>query len=125
MLITIVFLKLCSFIHFWYDVRLFIENKKRILKSDPKTLELQQNIYKKIEEVISNYPRNLSFQYLILFMFMPVLCFQYEYPRTERIRKRYLIIYFTQFLISNSLAMYFFFLVKLFILNLVLFLPNT
>ncbi len=103
--ITVVFLKLYSYIHFWYDVRLFIENKKRLLKTDAKTLELQQNIYQKIEEVISNYPKNLSIKNLLLFMAMPVLCFQYEYPRTDRIRKRYLIIYFIQFIVCNLMAL--------------------
>ena len=58
--VVVIALKLYSFIHFWYDVRLFIENKKRLLKNDPKTLELQQNIYQKIEDVISKYPKNLS-----------------------------------------------------------------
>lgn len=103
--VTIVALKLYSYIHFWYDVRIFIENKQRLMKTDPKILELQKNIYRKIEEVISNYPRNLSLQNLLLFLTMPVLCYQYEYPRTDRIRKRYLLIYFIQFLVCISLAL--------------------
>jgi len=76
------------------------------MKTDAKSLELQQNIYKKIEEVISNYPKNLSIKSLFLFMAMPVLCFQYEYPRTDKIRKRFLLIYFIQFLLSILSAMY-------------------
>lgn len=98
-------LKLYSFIHFWFDVRNFIENKKRLLKKDPKTIELQQNLYQKIEEVISNYPNNLSFKGLIHFMFMPVLCYQIEYPRTQRIRKRYLTYYLSQFFICIFFAL--------------------
>lgn len=103
--ITTVFLKLYSYIHFWYDVRVFIENKKRLMKTDAKSLELQQNIYKKIDEVITNYPKNLSIEKLLLFMAMPVLCFQYEYPRTDRIRKRYLFIYLIQFIVCSLLSM--------------------
>jgi len=104
--VTIVFLKLYSYIHFWYDVRVFIANKQRWMKTDAKSLELQQNIYRKIDEVISNYPRNLCVKNLFMFMAMPVLCYQYEYPRTERIRKRFLFIYFNQFIVCNLLSLY-------------------
>jgi hypothetical protein len=102
--VVIVALKLYSFIHFWYDVRKFIENKKRLIRNDAKSIELQENLYQKIEEVISNYPKNLSFKGLFTFMFMPVLCYQIEYPRTERIRKRYLAYYLIQFFICNFLG---------------------
>ena len=104
-MVTIVFLKLYSYIHFWYDVRIFIENKNRLIKSDEKSLKLQENVYKKIEEVISNYPKNILLKDLVLFMFMPALCFQYEYPKSDRIRKRYLVIYLSQFIVCILLSM--------------------
>ena len=103
--ISIIALKLYSFIHFWNDVRQFIEKRKNLIRKDRKSIELQQNLYQKIEEVISNYPKNLSMEKLISFICMPVLCFQIEYPRTQRIRKRYLAYYLSQFIVCNALML--------------------
>ena len=86
-------------------MKLLVKRRKRLIKSDQKSIELQENLYQKIEEVISNYPKNLSIEKLITFMFMPVLCFQIEYPRTQRIRKRYLAYYLIQFIVCNTLAL--------------------
>ncbi len=98
--ITVLFLKLYSYIHFWSDVRMFIQNKSRLIKSDSTSQKLQEHVYKEIEEVINNYPNNLVFSELLLYLCMPTLCFQYKYPRTHRIRKSYVIKYLVQYLLS-------------------------
>ena len=103
---TVLFLKLYSYIHFWYDVRVFIKNKARLIKTDKQSVILQHDIYREIEEVITNYPKNLTLQNLVLFLFMPVLCYQYKYPRTQRIRKSNLLNYFIQFFVCIILLMY-------------------
>lgn len=97
------FLKLISYIHFWYDVRMFRDNKARLMKEDPK--KLQETLYDEIEEVIDKYPSTLKISDLLTFLMMPILCFQYKYPRTERVRKRLVLLYAGQFLLSGSLCM--------------------
>ena len=103
--ITVLFLKLYSYIHFWDDVRIFITNKKRLIKTDSRIKEIQSALYKEIEDVIDNYPNNLLFYDLVLFLFTPVLCFQFKYPRTNRIRKRAILNYSFQFLLCFFLLM--------------------
>jgi sterol O-acyltransferase len=39
----------------------------------------------------NEYPNNINFFNFTLFMWMPVLVYETQYPRTERIRKRYII----------------------------------
>ena len=96
--ITVAFLKLVSYIHFWHDVRLFIAKRKNLLKSDKQSQQLQKYVYNEIEEVIQNYPKNLHFTNLLTFLAMPVLCYQYKYPTTHRIRKSAVIKYSLEFL---------------------------
>lgn len=86
-------LKLISYAHFWYDVRRFIENKNFKLDSNMLTL------YKDIKEVIDNYPHNITLSNLVYFLCMPCLCYQYKYPQTASIRKKYVIWYLFQFLL--------------------------
>lgn len=137
-LITIIFLKLYSFSHFWNDVRKFIYKKKKLkeeakekriteqkkrhsnaelkkILSDKKMLKefekqdeqaveknefvidktdkLKSSLYEEIESIISDYPNNVSFYNLMEFLFMPILCFQYKFPRTSKIRITYLLEY--------------------------------
>jgi hypothetical protein len=103
--VTILFLKLISYIHFWYDVRLFFEKRARLIKKDRE--DIQHDIYKEIEEVLTLYPKNLTFSNLIMFIFMPVLCYQYKYPRTHRIRKSNVLNYLAQFICCLLLLMYY------------------
>jgi len=41
--------KLYSYIHFWNDVRKFVIKKKRLIKSDEKSLILQKSIYTEVK----------------------------------------------------------------------------
>lgn len=104
-LVTIIFLKLFSYVHFWNDVRKFISKKNKVSSQKKEKVEdssgeliskdvvvdssdkLKTSMYEEIESIINNYPGNLKLDELILFFFMPVLCYQYKFPRTERIRK--------------------------------------
>lgn len=117
-LVTMIFLKLFSYVHFWNDVRKFIYKKNK-LQATPKkekaedssgeliakdvviesTDKLKSSMYAEIESIINNYPGNVKLNELILFFFMPVLCFQYKFPRTERIRKSKILNYGSKIII--------------------------
>ena len=110
--ISIVSLKLFSFAHFWDDVRKFIykkeKNRKSLKRNDSKIEvvkddKLKSSMYEEIENIINNYPNNISFRALIEFMFLPVLCFQYKYPRTKRVRKHQLLNYGSKVIICMFL----------------------
>lgn len=153
-LVSIVFLKLYSFSHFWLDVRKFIYKRKAYkselvkrksinteliekiseiknssdlskTEKEKKIKELENidseefnqlkksiietkdeknsSIYEEIESIITEYPNNLSFWKLFVFLFMPVLCFQYKYPRTSKIRISYLLNYGVKIIICTFL----------------------
>jgi len=104
-LVTVASLKLYSYAHFWYDVKIFIKNKAKLIKSDAKSKMLQSKLYEEIEEVIQNYPQNILFKELLKFLVMPVLCFQYKYPTVRRIRKRQLLNHLVQFLCCSVLLL--------------------
>jgi len=100
MLTVIVFLKLWSFNHFWDDVRKFIKRRKRLEaegkkdkanQAEEETLvnrknTLNSDMYEEIEHIIKDYPNNVKFFSLFEFLFMPVLCYQFKFPRTSHIR---------------------------------------
>lgn len=104
-LITVIFLKLFSYIHFWNDVRLFIQNRERLIKKDTLSKTLQGEVYQEIENVIDAYPKNIKLKKLIEFLFIPVLCFQSKYPRTKRISKSNIINYALQFFLCITLLL--------------------
>lgn len=60
---------------------------------------LQGDVYKDILEVINYYPNNITLHNLISFLFKPVLCYQYKYPKAARVRKRYVFYYAIQVII--------------------------
>ena len=101
-------LKLISYAHFWYDVRRFIDNKRRLFVKDPEIKSLQGDVYKEIREVIDNYPNNITFMNLLEFLTMPVLCYQYKYPRTNRVKKRKAAFYLISFIFCVSLIIFIF-----------------
>ena len=112
MLITIVFLKLISFLHFWDDVRKFIHKRNKLIgqiKKENSCIDvskddkLKSSMYEEIENIIKNYPNNVSFKALIEFLMMPILCFQYKYPRTKTINKLQVLNYGTKVILCNFL----------------------
>lgn len=95
MLVTMIFLKLFSYIHFWDDVRKFIYKRNKMTAEikkrdssiiDPANAQNKESMYEEIENIIKEYPNNVKFSALIEFLFMPVLCFQYKFPRTKEVR---------------------------------------
>ena len=80
-------------------MRIFIENKTRLIQHNEKNEKLQKEVYREIEDVIDNYPKNLHLKDLLIFLLMPVLCYQFKYPRTNRIRKSHVLKYLAECLI--------------------------
>lgn len=90
---AIVFLKLWSYAqtNSWYRdeyTKVSVQNRK--LK---RTSSLPSRDWKQITDqaIEVKYPYNLTLRNLYYFMFAPTLCYELNYPRTERIRKRFLL----------------------------------
>lgn len=56
-------------------------------------------------EVVAKYPSNISIQDMCSFMVFPTLCYELDYARTERIRKRFLIKRIVELIILSQLDM--------------------
>ncbi|XP_058971297.2 diacylglycerol O-acyltransferase 1 [Pocillopora verrucosa] len=79
---TIVWLKLISYVsvNLWYRLGLMKHEKEgHVANGKPETLPLVK------------YPENLTQKDLYYFIFAPTLCYELNYPRSERIRKRFLL----------------------------------
>lgn len=79
---TIVWLKLISFVsvNLWYRLGLMKHEKEgHVANGKPETLPLVK------------YPENLTQKDLYYFIFAPTLCYELNYPRSKRIRKRFLL----------------------------------
>jgi len=66
--------------------------------------EEYQKYPKELKEVIAKYPNITSFRHFVYFVFTPTLCFQFKYPRTERVRKVWLFKRICEFVLSLSVA---------------------
>jgi diacylglycerol O-acyltransferase-1 len=86
-------MKLWSFAHVMGDVRAIHAEGK--LERYPK----------EISEVVRKYPSILSLKHFSYFIAVPTLCFQFSYPRTERIRKTWLLKRMVEWLLSQSLML--------------------
>lgn len=58
-----------------------------------------------IKEVIAKYPNFTNITHFCYFLFYPTLCFQFHYPRSERIRKTWLFKRTCEWIIANSLML--------------------
>lgn len=105
-IVVITAAKLISYIAFWNDVRYFRYKHQSISKSSKIDESLQKQLYQEIDDVINNYPSNLTLYNLVEFMFFPVLCYQYKFPRTSRVSKRNLIKYAGGFLVCSFFQMF-------------------
>jgi len=72
-------MKLTSYAHVNHNSRLELQ-KRETLGEQANSLVSQ-----------NQYPNNLTLQNLYFFIAIPTLCYQFEYPRTERIRKGFLV----------------------------------
>lgn len=86
MLVSIVFLKLVSYhmVNFW--CRDMQRDKKLQSKTTRSFLRTCSSL-----NSLSKYPDNICFRDMCFYMLFPTLCYELEYPRTERIRRRFLI----------------------------------
>ena len=115
---VIVFLKLFSFLHFWDDVRKFIYKRRKVeeeRKKNEKVAEedelsvikkqnsLNSSMYEEFDQIIKEYPNNVKFSALLEFLILPVLCFQFKYPRTAQRRLGYIFTYALKVLICAFL----------------------
>mmetsp|Transcript_8949 Transcript_8949/g.17291 ORF Transcript_8949/g.17291 Transcript_8949/m.17291 type:complete len:432 (+) Transcript_8949:31-1326(+) len=58
---------------------------------EKKTLKLESELTKDLKAVVAKYPDALTLRHYIYFFAAPTLCFQFSYPRTDRIRKTWLL----------------------------------
>lgn len=56
-------------------------------------------------EVLIQYPQNLHLTDLLYFIFAPTLCYELNFPRTSRIRKRFLLKRILEVLIGVNVVM--------------------
>lgn len=105
-LVSIVFLKLYSYhmMNYWCrDLKKPLEERSRITKSFlrsyvPPRVEFGKLEAKSKEEitlaglnVMDKYPNNLNLNDFFMYLCFPTLCYELEYARSTRIRKRFLI----------------------------------
>ncbi|XP_068621140.1 diacylglycerol O-acyltransferase 1 isoform X2 [Battus philenor] len=98
MIYLILFLKLWSYCHtnYWCRNSLRSKSSKNKLRrqslSAPnyKCLDDEKNIATATPGLVQ-YPDNLNLKDLLYFLFAPTLCYELNFPRTTRIRKRFLI----------------------------------
>ncbi|KAK2144501.1 hypothetical protein LSH36_750g00044 [Paralvinella palmiformis] len=97
---SIVFLKLVSYVQVNKWCRDTIKNKKTLRKRLQSTCSVAENLQtfngttpstmSGISRELVSYPDNLTLSDLYYFMFAPTLCYELNFPRSERIRKRFL-----------------------------------
>lgn len=86
-------MKLYSFADVMYDVREVYKTKEYL------------NFPKDVSEVIQKYPNVVNFNHFVYFLFTPTFCFQFSYPRSQSIRKIWLLKRIVEFIISLSLML--------------------
>jgi diacylglycerol O-acyltransferase-1 len=64
------------------------------------------NEVKNLQPPFIAYPQNINHLNLLYFMIAPTLCYQLNYPRTPRIRRRYVITILLRMLIVGFLTIY-------------------
>lgn len=79
MIACIVSMKQISFAHVCAEV------------SSLKTSKQSTELTKEVKAICAKYPNCLNLSHYIYFFVAPTLCFQFNYPRTERIRKTWLL----------------------------------
>ncbi|UJR09781.1 hypothetical protein I4U23_014007 [Adineta vaga] len=89
---SIVFLKLFSYMHVNHYCRQVLLEKKN---------DSHENVTISKGPIV--YPNNLSYENLYYFMVAPTLCYELNFPRSPRIRKRFLLRRFGEILVLLSL----------------------
>ncbi|XP_057387852.1 diacylglycerol O-acyltransferase 1 isoform X2 [Balaenoptera acutorostrata] len=85
MVYTILFLKLCSY----RDVNLWCRERRARAKA--KAAPAGKKANGGAAQCTVSYPDNLTYRDLYYFLFAPTLCYELNFPRSARIRKRFLL----------------------------------
>uniref|UniRef100_A0A2C9K594 O-acyltransferase n=1 Tax=Biomphalaria glabrata TaxID=6526 RepID=A0A2C9K594_BIOGL len=88
--VTICFLKLISYAHVNYWCRENYANKRLKRRSSSGNIADDQSANNAVSKTLQSYPDNLNVRDLAYFMFAPTLCYELNFPRSARIRKRFL-----------------------------------
>ncbi|XP_068219490.1 diacylglycerol O-acyltransferase 1 [Palaemon carinicauda] len=98
MVYTVLFLKLWSYIQVNHWCRSNRTYKKRFTRTRSFSLKKHQDIDANEDETdsvilphLTNYPDNLTLRDLYYFLIAPTLCYELNFPRSQRIRKRFLL----------------------------------
>lgn len=110
---SIIFLKLWSYAQTNGWCRAFHQLRKRRMSGSSTTVPGQNTIFGKgdpFDQVQANpddvmYPNNLTIQDLYYFMMVPTLCYELNFPRTERVRKRFLLRRIAEFIFGIQLVL--------------------
>eukprot|EP00887_Chlorella_sp_A99_P006596 scaffold3.g6596.t1 len=82
---TILWLKLVSYAHVNWDLRM-ARRKGQVRPGERGSDQLPEGL-----EVVLRYPENISLRNLAYFVFAPTLCYQLSYPRSRRLRLRWVL----------------------------------
>lgn len=91
--VSIVFLKLISYhmVNYWCRGKVAEPKKKRRRSVSSERHNRNDVGNGGIEMELVSYPDNLNLKDMSYFLFVPTLCYELNFPRTARIRKRFLI----------------------------------
>lgn len=97
--------KMISYSHVLRNVRLITDKIKKMKKDQNyKDVvgenEISSGNYEFIKKFVKNEDQLIQFKDLIYFIAAPTLCFQFNYPRTDKIRKIWLIKRFMELILS-------------------------
>ncbi|PVD20728.1 hypothetical protein C0Q70_18889 [Pomacea canaliculata] len=112
-IVTIVFLKMISYGHVNYWCRLHLRNGGNRLSRRRKTVSATNDTHSDSEKTIEEknlgsvivYPKNLTLSDLCYFLCAPTLCYELNFPRSARIRKRFLAKRMLEMLFLTSLML--------------------
>lgn len=76
------------------------------LKNDPPVEKKNEHMENKENDFLLEYPQNLNFKNLYYFMAAPTLCYELNFPRSQRIRKSFLIRRSSEIIFLSSLLLF-------------------
>ena len=120
---TIIWMKLISYAHVNRDVRKLrkVELAKKEAEAEAKA-NMNMNSYdnnakplftnifaeiKDLEQPYLQYPANITFSNILYFSLAPTLCYQLNYPRSPKIRRKYVLTLLFRLAVTASLIIYF------------------
>ncbi|XP_066980807.1 diacylglycerol O-acyltransferase 1 isoform X1 [Macrobrachium rosenbergii] len=109
---TVLFLKLWSYVQVNHWCRSNRSFKKKFVRTRSFSLKKYQDIDAAEDETdsvvlphLTNYPDNLTLRDLYYFLIAPTLCYELNFPRSQRIRKRFLLRRILEVMIISNILM--------------------